>query len=366
MGRGRFLLRLARMEVFASRMVITAVCDARRDRAEAAAREFEVPRVFDRLDDLLAADVDAVFVATPDHLHAAHAIAALRAGKHVLSEIPMATAREEVAEILALTERGPCYAMGNEVRWLPVLQAVKQMAEDGFWGSIFYSEAEYLHNLRREGWREREPDGAPHWRFDPACPQTTLLGGGPHAFDTIRWLTGETGYTEAFAYGVGPYVPGHPEPHTVVSVLRGRSGSACKITVSYAMARPYCLYYSLYGDRGTFEVGRAHQGDSYYFSEKIPHLSDMTRLDVPFWSRPGVAGAGHGTSEHDMLLDFLDAVRDGRPPLIDAREAARSVLPAICALESLETRAPVAVPELAALAALGARCSVLGSDNGDG
>jgi UDP-N-acetyl-2-amino-2-deoxyglucuronate dehydrogenase len=352
MGRGRFLLNLARMEAFAGRMTVSAVCDIRRDRAEAAAREFGVPRVCDRLDDLLAADVDAVFVATPDHLHAAHAIAALRAGKHVLSEIPMAATREEVAEILSLAagegadSDRPYYAMGNEVRWLPVLQAVKRMGEDGFWGPIFYSEAEYLHNLRREGWREREPEGSPHWRFDPAHPQTTLLGGGPHAFDTIRWLTGETGYTEAFAYGVGTYVPGHPEPHTVIALLRGRSGAVCKITVSYAMARPYCLYCSLYGERGTFEVGRARQGESYYFSEKIPYLADMTRLDVPFWSRPGAGGAGHGTSEHDMLLDFLDAVRDGRPPLIDACEAARSILPAVCALESLETGAPVAVPQV--------------------
>lgn len=348
--RGLFLPRLARLEPLASRMKVVAVCDRRRERAEAAACEFDVPLIFDRLEELLAADLDAVFIATPDHLHAGHVLASLRAGKHVLSEIPMATTREEVVEILSLTREGsgrwdhPTYAMGNEVRWLPVLQAVKQLAADGYWGAIFYSEAEYLHNLRRDGWREREPDGSLHWRFDPARPQTTLLGGGPHAFDTIRWLTGETNYVEAFAYGVGQYVPGHPEPHTVVAILRGASGAACKITVSYAMARPYCLYYSLYGDRGTFEVGRARQGESFYFTDKIPYLADMTRLDVPFWSRPGAGAAGHGTSEYDMLLDFLDAVRDGRPPLIDAREAARSILPAICALESLKTRAPVQVP----------------------
>jgi predicted dehydrogenase len=348
--RGLFLAGLATASPLSERMEVVALCDARRERAAAAARQFELPHVFDRIEDLLAADLDAVFIATPDHRHAGHATLALQAGKHVLSEIPMATTREEVARLLDLTREGsgrsdrPTYAMGNEVRWLPVLQAVKALAAQGFWGEIFYSEAEYLHNLRRDGWREREEDGSPHWRFDPARPQTTLLGGGPHAFDTIRWLTGETHYIEAFAYGVGAYVPGHPEPHTVVAILRGASGAACKITVSYQMARPYCLYYSLYGDRGTFEVGRARQGESYYFTDAIPHLADMTRLDVPFWSRPGVGPAGHGTSEFDMLTDFLDALRDGRPPAIDARESARSILPAICALESLTTGAPVPVP----------------------
>lgn len=350
MRRGLFLARLARGGPLAERMQVVALCDRRRERAEAAAREYEVPQVFERIEDLLEADLDAVFIATPDHLHAGHAVLALQAGKHVLSEIPMATTREEVARILELSREGsgradrPTYAMGNEVRWLPVLQAVKKLAGDGYWGDVFYSEAEYLHNLRRDGWREREEDGTPHWRFDPARPQTTLLGGGPHAFDTVRWLAGETRYTEVFAYGVGRYVPGHDEPHTVVALLRGESGAACKITVSYQMARPYCLYYSLYGERGTFEVGRARQGESYYFTHAIPHLSDMTRLDVPFWSRPGVGSAGHGTSEFDMLVDFLDAVEGGRPPAICARESARSILPAICALESLATGAPVAVP----------------------
>ena len=42
------------------------------------------------------------------------------------------------------------------------------MAHDGFWGDFFYGEAEYLHNLRRDGWHEKEADGSWHWRFDPA------------------------------------------------------------------------------------------------------------------------------------------------------------------------------------------------------
>ena len=63
--------------------------------------------------------------------------------------------------------------MGNECRWMPYLQAVRAMIEAGDFGRLFYGEAEYLHNLRMEGWRTQEEDGAPHWRWDPAAPQTT-------------------------------------------------------------------------------------------------------------------------------------------------------------------------------------------------
>lgn len=327
---------------------VVAVCDIRRERAERLAARAGDAFVTTEIDALLArSDVDAVVVATPDHDHALHAIRAFDAGKHVLSEIPMASTLAEIDALIAAADRADRrYLMGNEVRWLPALEKLKAMGDAGCWGTPFYGEAEYLHNLRTDGWRETEPDGVPHWRFDPARPQTTLLGGGPHAFDTLRWLSGERAFTEAYALGVGEYVPGHPEPATVVATLRGASGAVYKVTVSYAMRRPYCLYFSLYGDRGSFEGGRTDQEAMFFQTQADPERAEgWHRLDSPYWSHPGYPVSGHGTSERFMVEAFVDAVRGGRPTPIDTREAARSIAPAICALESLRTGMPVAVPE---------------------
>jgi predicted dehydrogenase len=278
-------------------------------------------------------------------LHGEQAIQALEAGKHVLSEIPAAYEIDQLRRLVQLEEQtGLKYAMGNEVRWFPYLEAAKRMATDGYWGDLFYSEAGYLHNLRLENWKQTEPEtNEPHWRFDPARPQTTFLGGGPHAFDTIRWLIGETNWTDVIAYGAAPYVPPHPEPGHAVALLRNADGQTCKIETSYVMNRPYLLYFNLFGSQGTFETSRTEPA-GLFFSNKIPFMHHMEKLAVPYASRPGHRQAGHGTSEIHMVTDLIRAIRQDRPAAINAREAARSIAPAICALESIRTGERVTIP----------------------
>jgi predicted dehydrogenase len=345
-GRGGFAGIVA--ENLPNDMTITAVCDIRGERAEKQAARFGASFWTEDYTRILERDeVDAVVIATPDHLHAEMAAQALVAEKHVLSEIPMAYTLPEIERIIALAERtGRKYMMGNEVRWFPALEELKRMGERGYWGNVFYGEGEYLHNLRAENWTLIEADGTPHWRFDATQPQTTLLGGGPHAFDALRWLAGETQFTEVFAYGVGEYVPGHPEPATAIAVLKGVSGAAYKVTVSYVMERPYCLYFSLYGSEGTFEGGRTNQSKVFYQSKQESADHGLRLLDAPYWNHPGVAlRTGHGTSEYFMMKDFVEAIRENRPPAIDAIESARSIAPAICAFESIRTGKPVTIPQ---------------------
>ena len=70
---------------------VVAVCDVDAQLAAQTAQQYEVPTVYTDIEAVLAdRSVDAVVIATPDHLHGQHAIMALTAGKHVLSEIPMA------------------------------------------------------------------------------------------------------------------------------------------------------------------------------------------------------------------------------------------------------------------------------------
>ena len=279
-------------------------------------------------------------IATPDHLHGRHAIAALEAGKHVLSEIPMATTIEECARIVELTRRtGLKYQMGNQVRYAHCLQDAKRLAVEGAFGELFYGEGEYLHDMGDILGRR----GPNHWRIDPATPQTTLLGGGPHALDTLRWLMGVR-FVSAQAFHVEqPSRWG--TTHTTAALFKAESGAVAKVTVSYGMERPYCLYYSVYGSEGSFERTRdqgpfGEETINLHYHHSFAGSGRMIPVRLPNFSNPrlarqGVAvGVGHGTMEVEQAMDLLAAIREDRQPGLGPVEAAASIVPLIRALDS--------------------------------
>ncbi|MGE0607223.1 MAG: Gfo/Idh/MocA family protein [Pirellulales bacterium] len=87
---------------------ISAVCNRRRESTLAAAKEFGIPRTFDRWEDLVAdPDIDAVQIGTWPYLHCPITLAALAAGKHVLTEARMAMNAAEARQMLAASEEHP-------------------------------------------------------------------------------------------------------------------------------------------------------------------------------------------------------------------------------------------------------------------
>ena len=96
---------------------VVALCDPRREKVEARAREWGVPKAYTSLDELLADDeVDAVEILTPTHLHKEHVIAAARAGKHISCQKPMANSVADAREMMDEVERGGRGLPGDRVR----------------------------------------------------------------------------------------------------------------------------------------------------------------------------------------------------------------------------------------------------------
>lgn len=317
---------------------VAAICDSNPVRCATVAREYGITTTYHDITHILAdPHIDAVVIATPDHLHGAHAIMALEAGKHVLSEIPMALSIAECTRIIALSERhGLVYHMGNQVRYAACLRDVATLIHAGDLGPLFYGEGEYLHDMHDIV----DAYPADHWRINPATPQTTLLGGGPHALDTLRWLM-QVRFTQVQAFHVSQ-PSDWQTTHTTAALLQSASGAVCKITVSYGMQRPYCLYYSVYGRDGTFERSR-DQGapmqptTNFLYHRRMASATRMIPVDVPNWYNPRLSRTlrlGHGTMEIEQAMQFRDAITQHRPADIHAREAARSIIPLICALQS--------------------------------
>lgn len=135
-------------------------------------------------------DIDLIDICTPGDTHAEIAIAALKAGKHVLCEKPLANSvaeAQEMSEVAAEAARNGVFAMcGYSYRRTPALALMKRMIADGKVGTIRHVRAQYLQD-----WLSDE--NAPlTWRMDKAKSGSGALGDiGAHSIDAAQFVTGQ-------------------------------------------------------------------------------------------------------------------------------------------------------------------------------
>src|SRR5215471_19092336 len=108
-------------------VTVTAVVSRRLEQAEEVARKYGITHATTNLDEVLASDADAVILCTPTQLHASQAIAAMRAGKHVQVEIPVADSWAGAREVQAVQqETGLTCMVGHTRRFNPSHQWVRR------------------------------------------------------------------------------------------------------------------------------------------------------------------------------------------------------------------------------------------------
>lgn len=135
-------------------------------------------------------DIDLIDICSPGNTHAEIAIAALRAGKHVLCEKPLANSVEEAEEMAAAASeaarRGVFAMCGYSYRRTPALALAKRMVDDGRLGKIRQVRAQYLQD-----WLSDE--NAPlTWRLDRTLSGSGALGDiGAHIIDAAQFVTGQ-------------------------------------------------------------------------------------------------------------------------------------------------------------------------------
>jgi predicted dehydrogenase len=137
--------------------------------------------------DLLARDdIQLIHVCTPNDSHRAVVLDALRAGKHIYCDKPLARTLEEAEEIVALAKQcSKTYAMTFNYRFVPAILRARQLAEAGFLGDLFSFRAAYLH----AGYID--PNRPFSWRTEMARSGGGAIADlGAHAIDLARFLVG--------------------------------------------------------------------------------------------------------------------------------------------------------------------------------
>jgi predicted dehydrogenase len=188
---------------------ITAACDIDRERAAAFAQRYGTTQLFDDYRALVDhGELDAVTIVTPNDMHHPAAMAALRAGLHVLCEKPLALTAEHAQEMAsAARQAGVINVVNFTHRNTPCFTLARQIVAAGHLGEIYHVQASYLQDwlLRRK--RAGHPGGAP-WRTDTAVAGSGQLGDlGSHVLDLLHGLLGDVATVSAS-------LPSFPQLHS--------------------------------------------------------------------------------------------------------------------------------------------------------
>jgi predicted dehydrogenase len=224
---------------------VVAVCDDDAEKARLVARHFGIERTLSDYETLLRSDeVDAVIIATPNHLHAPMTLAALGYGKHVLCEKPPArnaAEAEQMAESARRAGRLLMYAMNNRFR--ADVQLLRGYMERREFGTIFYAKTGWL--------RRRTAQRGPAWYQNKrSSGGGVLMDLGVQMLDLSLWLLGNPKVASVTAT---KYVtdPREDVEDTVAAFLVLDSGAALTLEVSWALLLERNFpYLNLFGTHG--------------------------------------------------------------------------------------------------------------------
>ncbi|MBO0730221.1 MAG: Gfo/Idh/MocA family oxidoreductase [Acidimicrobiaceae bacterium] len=307
------------------------------------------------LEDFLNQDFEVAVVASPLPFHAQHVIAALRAGKHVLSEVTACSSLEEAKGLVeAVRSSDRVYMMAENYRYFDEVELVRRLHQEGAFGDVYYGEGEYVHDCQ-ELWRG--PDGGLTWRGRGGLGVYCT-----HSLGPLLYILGDSvASVSSMDVAGGKFDPEVKIPTMHVLHLQTRGGALLRVRVDHVSPRPHGMaYYSLQGTQGAYEGARGfgdrpklwlssvHEPSRFAVPAEWHSLMDEAprlipeRLAAPEEARSG----GHGTSEYWLIPEFLAAVRGERAAPIDVFRALDYTLPGIAALESAKLGGtPVSVPD---------------------
>ena len=279
---------------------LVAATSRDRGRADAFAAAFDVAHAYDDYDAMLSnPDVDAVFIATPNALHAAQVIAAAEAGKHVLCDKPVAvTAADARTAVDACVEAGVFLGVNFHNRYLPWVQDVTELVRSGAIGEVVLIDVEVASGTRHYD----------NWRSDPELAGLgSVFNVGTHALDFLRVIL----HSEPVEVTAMFDAPAGEVEMLGLALIRFDNGTLVQINMNERVPHP-CNHITIHGTSGRIrgtELTRSRvSGD---VSVTTTDGTQITHYPAPEAHRLAVAG-------------FAEAVLTGRQPIPSGWDGLRS------------------------------------------
>ena len=330
---------------------IHAVCDLNEQELSGARERLGAREQYTEYEQMLdKSDLDAVIIGTPMHLHAPQAIAALKRDLHVLCEVTAGVSIDQCRELVLATKASKgIYMMAENYNYTKPNQLVKELVQQGLFGTPYYAEGEYIHELKHMN--EHETPWRRHW-------QTGIDGitYGTHSLGPIlQWMPGDR-VKRVCCEGSGiRHIDGTGKPYCQSSstmLCKTEKEALIKIRVDVLSDRPHSMNnYQLQGTDGCYESSRGGPNDkdkiwlrklnkelTWTDLQAFETITELANKYMPQdWKEAGEAAAkaGHGGGDYFVLLDFIDVILGKRPPIISIHEALDMTLPGLISQDSI-------------------------------
>ncbi|MCC6680867.1 MAG: Gfo/Idh/MocA family oxidoreductase [Phycisphaeraceae bacterium] len=305
---------------------LAAVCDVVLERAQRQAQKHGAEAYSDYRRMLKRDDLDAVVVCGPNYLHAPMSIAALKSGRHVLCEKPMATTRREGKAMIEAAKKARKYLMvGQNQRLMPAHVKAKQILDSGRVGKVLAFRTCFKHP-GPETWAV---DGMRSWFFNKDQAVMGVTGDlGVHKADLMRWLLGEefvevggTITTIDKRYDNGRMID--VDDNAIIS-LRSARGVIGSMEVSWTSYGTEDNSTVLYCQKAVMTLG----GDPNY--GVMVTYKDRTRE----LHQVGAMASNLKQTSSGMIDTFTDCILKGKAPSIDGKQGYRSMNVILTAMEA--------------------------------
>jgi len=291
---------------------LTAVHSLREAHAKEVATQYLIPHIYKDYEKLLESDdVDAVSICTPNFTHVPIALKALREGKHVLLEKPMAMDRAGALDLIRAAKKAKRILMvHHNMRFDPAVRTAEKLLRKKAIGEILAFRGHLTHR-GPQAWSPKAD-----WFFDRAkSGGGALMDLGPHVFDTLAFLLGEPVLMAGAvsAGGKGGAGNGSTAPKTEIHcscLLRTKTGAVGSTTVGWADTSYHNRYY-FYGSKGTLSINLV-KGDPITMELRSQEGRLNPDLDKDSFSPT-------------LYEHFIDCIRHGKTPWVSGEEGLKTV-----------------------------------------
>jgi len=270
---------------------------------------------------LESSTIDVIAVTTPSGLHSRIAMEVLQAGKHVIIEKPMTLSLQEARAILTLAEQvDKKVAVCHQKRFLPHLQFIRKVIEDGGLGQLIYGGVSVFYNRDNHYYQSATWRGT--WRHDGGV----LLNQGIHDIDLLLWMMGNPDSVQGNIARLSRPIE---TEDTAAAILKMSNGALARVEVTVCAARD-----------------APHERVDIVGTQGSIALSGKMLESVEAWHVPQIPPPEYQLIEPYAALyaDFHEALREQRQPFSDGQVGLKALETVFAVYESAQSGRAVQLP----------------------